>query len=62
MTAGASLVAHSGKIVADVLPTILARMMVKFDKGLLRNASFKHRFPDGHLGEGCQELRGSFHQ
>jgi len=38
VTAGASLVAHSGKIVADVLPTILPRMMAKFDKGLLRNA------------------------
>ena len=31
-------------------------------KTILQNMSFKHRFPAGHLGEGCPELRGSFHQ
>ena len=37
VTAGASLVAHSRGVVADVLPTILPRMMAKFEKGLLRS-------------------------
>ena len=37
VTAGADLLGHSRKVVADVLPTILPKMMAKFDKGLLRN-------------------------
>ena len=37
VTAGASLLEHSRRVVADVLPTILPRMMAKFEKGLLRS-------------------------